>query len=250
MTDSVAGVVLAAGAGTRLRPLTLERPKPLCPFGTATLVDRAITQISSVTSAIAVNAHHGAAALVAYLGGRIHVSVEEELLGTGGAIGQLRSWIEGRDVVVANADTVHDVALSEAVAKWDRDRIGFITAEARPTSFAPGMRLVAALMPWTVVRDIPESPHGLYPRWWAPAAAEGDVVVIPGGAGAWFDCGRVRDYLAANLWQSKGVSVVGEGASVDGVIEQSVIWPGAVVTSGEWLHRAIRTTSGRTVLVR
>ena len=250
MSDSVAGVVLAAGAGTRLRPLTLERPKPLCPFGTATLVDRAIAQLAAVTPAVSVNAHHGAAALVAHLGGRVHLSVEEVLLGTGGAIGRQRSWIDGRDVVVANADTVHDAALSAAVAKWDRDRIGFVTAGASPTSFAPGMRLVAALMPWAVVREIPESPHGLYPRWWAPAAAEGAVVVIPGGASAWFDCGRVSDYLAANLWQSEGASVVGEGAMVYGVIEQSVIWPGAVVTSGEWLRRAIRTTSGRTVLVR
>ncbi len=243
-------MVLAAGAGTRLHPLTLERPKPLCPFGAATLVDRAIAQLSAVTPALAVNAHHGAAALVTYLGGRIHVSVESELLGTGGAIGRLRSWIDGRDVVVANADTVHDVALSKSVAEWDRDRIGFVTGEARPTPFAAGMRLVAALMPWTVVREIPESPHGLYARWWAPAAEAGDVVVVTGGATAWFDCGRVGDYLEANLWHSQGMSVVGEGATVEGVIEQSVIWPGAVVTSGEWLQRAIRTTSGRTVLVR
>jgi MurNAc alpha-1-phosphate uridylyltransferase len=250
MTDSVAGVVLAAGAGTRLHPLTLERPKALCPFGAATLVDRAVGQLAQVSPAIAVNAHHGAAALVSYLGGRIHVSVEEELLGTGGAIGRLRSWIDGRDVVIANADTVHDVALAAVVEEWDRERIGFVTAEAHPTSLASGMRLVAALMPWTVVREIPESPHGLYPRWWAPAAATGDVVVIAGGATGWFDCGRVIDYLAANLWQSSGASVVGEGARVDGVIEQSVIWPGAVVRTGESLHRAIRTTAGRTVLVR
>ena len=73
---------------------------------------------------------------------------------------------------------------------------------------------------------------------------------MAGGATAWFDCGRVGDYLEANLWHSQGMSVVGEGAKVEGVIEQSVIWPGAVVTSGEWLQRAIRTTSGRTVLVR
>ena len=117
MADSVAGVVLAAGAGTRLHPLTLERPKPLCPFGTATLVDRAISQLNAVTAAVAVNAHHGADALVAHLGGRIHVSVESELLGTGGALGRLRSWIDGRDVVVANADTVHDVDLSVAVTR-------------------------------------------------------------------------------------------------------------------------------------
>jgi MurNAc alpha-1-phosphate uridylyltransferase len=250
MSDSVAGVILAAGAGTRLHPLTLERPKPLCPFGSATLVDRAIAQLSAVTPAIAVNAHHGAAALVAHLGGRVHVSVESELLGTGGAMGRLRSWIDGRDVVVANADTVHDVALSGVVADWDRDRIGLVTAEAHPTPFAAGMRLVAALMPWTVVREIPESPHGLYARCWGPAAAGGTLVVVAGGATAWFDCGRVGDYLEANLWPSHGVSVVGEGAMVYGVTEQSVIWPGAVVTGGEWLRRAIRTTQGRTVLVR
>ena len=48
MTDDVAGVVLAAGAGTRLRPLTLVRPKPLCPVGDRPLVDHALDRVATV----------------------------------------------------------------------------------------------------------------------------------------------------------------------------------------------------------
>ncbi|MGN6693052.1 MAG: sugar phosphate nucleotidyltransferase, partial [Aquihabitans sp.] len=41
----LAGVVLAAGAGTRLRPLTIERPKALCPVADVPLVDLALDRL-------------------------------------------------------------------------------------------------------------------------------------------------------------------------------------------------------------
>ena len=49
---------------------------------------------------------------------------------------------------------------------------------------------------------------------------------------------------------SGGRSVVGAGAVVAGEVRGSVVWPGAVVAAGELLVDAIRTTAGRTVLVR
>src|SRR3954469_19578972 len=99
MADSVAGVVLAAGAGTRLAPLTRLRPKALCPVDNVALVDHAITRASSATSALAVNAHHGLAQLEQHLvtrgGPEVHLSVERDrALGTAGALGQLRGWID------------------------------------------------------------------------------------------------------------------------------------------------------------
>ena len=44
--EEIAGVVLAAGEGTRLRPLTFERPKAMCPVGTVPLVDWAIDRVA------------------------------------------------------------------------------------------------------------------------------------------------------------------------------------------------------------
>ena len=85
----LAGVVLAAGAGTRLRPLTRLRPKALCPVANVPLVDLALERVRPAVEAVAVNVHHGRAALEAHLAdAAVHVSVEEgEALGTGGALG-------------------------------------------------------------------------------------------------------------------------------------------------------------------
>ena len=55
--EDVAGVVLAAGAGTRLRPLTDERPKAMCPVGNVPLVDHALARVAPYAGSLAVNVH-------------------------------------------------------------------------------------------------------------------------------------------------------------------------------------------------
>src|SRR6478609_11746433 len=105
MADGTAGVVLAAGEGRRLAPLTRHRPKALCPVGRVPLVDLALDRIRPLVDELAVNLHHGADQLDAHLAGDVHRSFEEPVaLGTAGALGRLRPWLRGRDVVVANAD--------------------------------------------------------------------------------------------------------------------------------------------------
>src|SRR5439155_3371852 len=72
----LAGVVLAAGAGTRLRPLTTLRPKALCPVGTVPLLDLALARLAPLTGGLpadlAVNAHEHAfaPAVAAHVAGR------------------------------------------------------------------------------------------------------------------------------------------------------------------------------------
>ncbi|MGI8807170.1 MAG: nucleotidyltransferase family protein [Acidimicrobiales bacterium] len=106
MTDDLAAVVLAAGAGTRLRPLTDILPKAMCPVDNVALVDLAIDRVRPLTPLVAVNVHHGRSHLEAHLAGRVHLSMEPELLGTAGALGRLRDWIHGRATVVVNADAL------------------------------------------------------------------------------------------------------------------------------------------------
>ena len=107
VTD-LAAVVLAAGAGSRLAPLTRLRPKALCPVATRPLVDHALARVATVVSdpgSVAVNLHHGGALLDAHLPAAVHRSGERpEALGTAGALGALRPWIDGRPVLVTNAD--------------------------------------------------------------------------------------------------------------------------------------------------
>src|SRR2546426_4251176 len=78
--NDLVGVVLAAGAGTRLRPLTDLLPKSLCPVAGVPLLDFALERVVDVTSDVVVNAHHGAAAVAAHVGGRARLSGGEQPL--------------------------------------------------------------------------------------------------------------------------------------------------------------------------
>ena len=249
MPDSLAGVVLAAGAGERLRPLTTIRPKVLCPVGDLPLVDHALSRFDGVTDSIAVNLHHGRAMLEAHLAGRVYLSFEEPgPLGTAGALGRLRPWIDGRPVLVVNGDTWCPTSVRVLLDGWDGTRIRVLSRSA----FGPRMEVAGALMPWADVARLADEPSGLYEVSWRDASANEDrveVVVLPDGAD-FVDCGTPQDYLEANLTWSRGESVIGAGAVVEGRVEQSVVWPGAVVHPHEHLVRAIRASKQITVLVR
>jgi NDP-sugar pyrophosphorylase family protein len=86
-------MVLAAGLGTRLRPLTDDRPKALVMVGGRSMLEIALARLRQfgVTEAI-VNTHHCAETIDEYLkanrnfGMRIEISREEELLDTGGGL--------------------------------------------------------------------------------------------------------------------------------------------------------------------
>jgi MurNAc alpha-1-phosphate uridylyltransferase len=109
-------MVLAAGLGTRLRPVTATLPKPLVEINGRTLLDHVIDRLALVgVERVVVNVHYKAEMIVAQLAGRDHphieISEEPELLGTGGGVLQalpllddvffvLNSdvfWLDGKD---------------------------------------------------------------------------------------------------------------------------------------------------------
>jgi len=243
----LAAVVLAAGAGTRLRPLTWLRPKALCPVDNVALVDWAVGWARTVTPAVAVNVHHGRAAMESHLAGRVHLSIEEPVaLGTAGGVGNLTGWADGRGVLTMNADAWHDADLEMFARQWDGDRVRLLVTDME---FGPRTRVVASLLPWSEVARLPTSPSGLYEASWRPALENGRLDVAH-HTGRFFDCGTPANYLAANMASSQGRSVVGPGAPVEGSLERSVVWPGAPVFGHERLVRAIRANERVTVLVR
>jgi CTP:molybdopterin cytidylyltransferase MocA len=248
MTDSVAGIVLAAGAGSRLFPLTRVRPKALCPVGGVPLVDLARARLAPVAGSVAVNVHHGRDLLVPHLEGRVHLSVEEpEALGTAGALGRLRPWIDGRPCLVVNADTWTPGGVEALVDDWDGERVRVLVVgggELGPRSLVAG-----CLVPWAWARDLAPTPSGLYEQVWRPAQALGRLESVP-FLEPTVDCGTPAAYLAANLVASGGRSVVDPTATVAGEVVRSVVWPDAEVAPGEVLVQAIRYGSRATVLVR
>ena len=237
----LATVVLAAGSGTRLRPLTDLRPKALCPVGNVPLVDLALAHAAAAggsgPDAVAVNAHHHRDQLAAHLDGRVHLSVETEPLGTAGALGNLRDWIGGRDVLVLNADAWRRGGLEELLDGWGgvRQRL-LVTRDPARGDFGDLRHTGAALLPWRTVAALRPEPSGLYEVAWR-GRTDLDLVTT---RHEFRDCGTPAGYLDANLAASGGASVVGAGARVEGELVRSVVWPGAVVQRGERLVDAIR----------
>jgi N-acetyl-alpha-D-muramate 1-phosphate uridylyltransferase len=239
----LAAVVLAAGRGERLRPLTDLRPKPLCPVGNVTLLDRNLAVAAEVTPYAAVNACHLADQVVAHVGHRAHVEVERDALGTAGAIGNLRGWLDGRDALVLNGDAYRPGSLRDFVDGWDGERVRLLVVRDEDRGdFGEWRYAGAALHPWAAIADLEAKPSGLYEVLWRQVEPE----LVP-WEGTFVDCGTVRDYLAANMHASGGASVVGAGARVEGEVVRSVVWPNAVVRHGERLVDAVRTETGLTV---
>lgn len=140
------GMVLAAGLGTRLAPFTHVAPKPLFPVFDVTLLELAIgSLVSAGIREIVVNAYHLAAQIeraVSDCAARMpevqfHVSVEPELMGTGGGVAYASRHFGDRDVVVVNGDVVArwDVAgLCRAHRRWNAAAtIAVESGEAHPS---------------------------------------------------------------------------------------------------------------------
>lgn len=116
-------MVLAAGLGTRLRPLTDDRPKALVDVGGRPLIAYALALLRhfGITDVI-VNLHHHGDALRQALGdGRaygVHItySPEDPLLDTGGGIKHAEWFLAGDDFLVINSDTISDVPLDRLLA--------------------------------------------------------------------------------------------------------------------------------------
>jgi NDP-sugar pyrophosphorylase family protein len=276
--DNLCAVVLAAGAGTRLRPLTLLRPKALCPVGNVPLLDLALDRVAALGPAgpgtVAVNASYRAGQVVAHLGDRVHVSVEPDgPLGTAGGVGRLRDWIDGRPVLVGNADAyLAGGALETLLAGWDGRTVRLLGVPGEPGevgTFA-GRRFAGfSLLPWRWIRRLSGQPGELVRAVWRPAEAAGalEVVVFDG---YFRDTGTAAGYLAANLHAAAAAggrggnliaddaavtarcesSVVGAGAVVRGRLTRSVVWPGCTVRAEEHLTDSIRACPGRPVTTR
>ncbi len=184
-----------------------------------------------MTGAVAVNLHDRAEQIAAHLearpgGPQPHLSFEEpEALGTAGAIGALRPWIDGRAVLVHNADAWTTAGLRPFVEGWDGKRARVLlavrsteagTGQLGQGSFGPSVGLVATLLPWSEVEQLEPVPSGLYGAMLSQAWTAGRLDAISVDA-PFVDCGTPADYLAANL----------AAAALGGRVRSSIRPPGS-----------------------
>jgi mannose-1-phosphate guanylyltransferase len=119
----VKGIVIAGGLGTRLRPLTLTRPKPLMPLVGAPLLEYQIYYLRSAgIEEVCFATNYLAEEVEKFFGDgsafgvRLLYAREEEPLGTGGAIrNAFDAFPEKDDCVIFNGDTIHAFNISEII---------------------------------------------------------------------------------------------------------------------------------------
>jgi D-glycero-alpha-D-manno-heptose 1-phosphate guanylyltransferase len=135
----VKAIVLAGGLGTRLARITGEIPKPMAPIGSRPFLEYVLDYLSEQGSEAAVLAvsyrwevireHFGAV----YRGMPLKYSVEDEPLGTGGAIRQALEILSDEQVVVLNGDTLFCVDL-ESLEKIHRNKLARLSIALKPVA--------------------------------------------------------------------------------------------------------------------
>ena len=118
-------MILAAGRGTRMRPLTDTRPKPLVSLAGRALIDHALDRLAAVgVRHVVVNAHQFGDQLEEHLRSRpdVSLSFEPELLETGGGVNQALGHFGNDAFIVLNCDAVWidgaAPALSQLMDGW------------------------------------------------------------------------------------------------------------------------------------
>jgi len=229
--------ILAAGFGTRLRPLTLDRPKPLVPVAGRPVLDQALTLCRNAgIQEVVINAHHLAEAVVEY--GRqqqdlaIHVQIERpDILGTGGGLKAASQKLSDRFIVL-NGDILCDAPVRELLSELDPQceavmllrradeakRFGVVAADAsgRVVDLVSLARAEADgqidnSTHFTGLHALSQSALRHVPEGFACIVRSAYCALVPNRAvgsvllqGDWFDIGNPTDYLEANLAVLRG----------------------------------------------
>ncbi len=238
-------LVLAAGLGVRLRPLTLSCPKPLLPLWGVPLLGRVLEMLEAWgVREVAVNLHWKPDMIRRYLAGResclrVRFSQEAEILGTGGALRPLRNFLADGPFWVVNSDIA--VALNLApllsafktggglAAAWlepkkgprtvEADRRGRITCFRSPTPGVPGTFTFCGVQVVSprVFDFLPENKVSSIIEAYERAMEQGvfvNGVTQPGSY--WDDAGTPAAYLRIHKETSaKALFIPGSGSSQD-----------------------------------
>lgn len=140
--SDIVGMILAAGEGTRMRPLTRYRPKPLLPFGGVPILERIAANLQPLgLRATGVNAHHLADQLLPWLREHHPTFVqnhETQLLGSGGGVRAMHALLPPSEhFLYHNGDIFTDASLPELIELHRRSGAD-VTMLLTPSATADG----------------------------------------------------------------------------------------------------------------
>ncbi len=220
-------VILAAGLGTRMRPLSFDTPKPLMPLWNRPLLDSVLAQVRGWgVREVLINLHQGPQAIVEHLrrrppaGLRINFSFEPELLGTGGALRRAAWFLDHDPFWMVNSDIAFNLDIrpllrsmrrSQPLATlWLNDRAGPRTVEMRQgwigsfRSRTPGAQDTYTftglhLLSPQILQFLPPAGYASIVDAYEKAQASGRRIagICPPDA-YWSDLGTPATYLAAH----------------------------------------------------
>ncbi|MCX7280074.1 MAG: nucleotidyltransferase family protein [Alphaproteobacteria bacterium] len=133
MSNVAAAMIMGAGLGTRMRPLTDHQPKPLVMVDGKTLIDHSIDRlVAAGVNRIVVNLHYKAQMLRDHLSNRRDAQIvfsdeTEQLLDTGGGVVKAMPHFSGAPFFIINSDSIWvegtSAALPAMIAAWDEGRM-------------------------------------------------------------------------------------------------------------------------------
>jgi MurNAc alpha-1-phosphate uridylyltransferase len=212
-------MILAAGRGERMRPLTDTVPKPMIPIAGRSMLDRSMDRlIAHGVRTIVVNVHHLGEQIATHLDGRARILREDRLLETGGSVKNALPLLGNGPYFILNGDGLwrdgSQPMLSRMEAAWDPARMDallllhpidkvigreakdrgdyFLEADGRArrrgeAASAPYLFASVSICDSRLLRDAPDGPFSLV-KLWDRAQAEGRLFGVVHD-GDWFHVG-------------------------------------------------------------
>jgi MurNAc alpha-1-phosphate uridylyltransferase len=212
-------MILAAGRGERMRPLTDTMPKPLIPVAGRSMLDRSMDRLAAHgVRTVVVNVHHLGEQIATHLGGRARIVREDRLLDTGGSVKNAQPllgdgpyfilngdglWRDGSQPMLSRMEAAWDPArmdallllqpIDKAIGREAKDRGDyFLEADGRArhrgsAASAPYLFASVSICDSRLLRGSPNGPFSLL-KLWTRAEAEGRLFGLVHD-GDWFHIG-------------------------------------------------------------
>jgi NDP-sugar pyrophosphorylase family protein len=271
-------MILAAGYGTRLWPLTVDRTKPAIPFLGRPLVGYVAEYLArNGIAEVVVNLHHRPESVRAALGDGSRFGVklkyveEPVILGPSGALDNARELLDDETFIVINGKIVTDIdllaalkthgesnALVTLVLRENHKREAFTEVEVRNgliTRFGgmPSLRGSTTPLMFTGIhildpRIFKYIPRGVFSHTitdvYLPAMAQGERVAAHVAAGMWYELSTIQRYLDVSLalMADQGCDYeTGKNCEIHtgAMVTKSILWDGVTVAEGARVHRSI-----------